>query len=98
MRSQIRNAGSFGAVLHDMPHDALGYAFSPSLACPANAPKDTAFAYAGGRKPRINRSLNPIRNRHCPDMAGLADHINDGPVVLPTLKMRNVQFCRFFPA
>jgi hypothetical protein len=31
-------------------------------------------------------------------MAGLADHINDRPVVLPTLKMSNVQFCRFFPA
>jgi hypothetical protein len=31
-------------------------------------------------------------------MAGLADHINDGPVVLPPLKVRNIQFCRFFPA
>jgi len=31
-------------------------------------------------------------------VAGLADHINDGPVVLPPLKMRNIQFCSFFPA
>jgi hypothetical protein len=31
-------------------------------------------------------------------MAGLADHINDGPVVLPALKMRYDQFCRFVPA
>jgi hypothetical protein len=29
-------------------------------------------------------------------MAGFADHIYDGPVVLPTLKMRNMQFCRLF--
>ena len=31
-------------------------------------------------------------------MAGLADHINDGPVVLPPLKVRDIQFRRFFPA
>jgi hypothetical protein len=98
MRSQIRNAGSFGAVLHDMPHNPLSHAVSPGLTCSANAPKDATFAHASGPKPRINRGLDPIRNRHCPDVAGLADHINDGPVVLPTLKMRNVQFCRFFPA
>jgi hypothetical protein len=31
-------------------------------------------------------------------MAGIADHVNDGAVVLPPLKVRNVQFRRFFPA
>ncbi len=31
-------------------------------------------------------------------MPGLADHINNGPVVLPPLKVCKVEFCRFFPA
>jgi hypothetical protein len=31
-------------------------------------------------------------------MPGLADQIDNCPVVLPPLKMGNVQFCRFFPA
>jgi hypothetical protein len=35
---------------------------------------------------------------HCPNMPGLADQIDDGPVVFPPLKMGNVQFCRLFPA
>lgn len=31
-------------------------------------------------------------------MSGLTDHIDDGPVVLPSLKVCNVQFRRLFPA
>jgi hypothetical protein len=31
-------------------------------------------------------------------MPGLADQIDNCPVVLPPLKIGNVQFCRFFPA
>src|SRR5947209_18640190 len=31
-------------------------------------------------------------------MPGLADQINDGPVILPALEMRDIQFCRLFPA
>ena len=31
-------------------------------------------------------------------MPGLADQIDDGPVVFPPLEMGNIQFCRLFPA
>jgi len=31
-------------------------------------------------------------------MPALADQIDDGPVILPPLKMSNVEFCRLFPA
>jgi hypothetical protein len=46
MRCQFLNGCSLGAVLYNMPYDALSYAFSPSLACSANARKDAAFAHA----------------------------------------------------
>ena len=98
VRGEFINSCLFGAVLHDVLHDPLRHTIAPGLACPADAPENPAFAYASGRKPRVNRAFNPIWNGHCPNMAGLADHINDGPVVLPPLKVRDIQFRRFFPA
>jgi hypothetical protein len=98
MRGQILNGSSFGAFLYNVPHDPLRYTVSPGLACAANAPKHAAFAHASGYKPGIDRALDPIRNRHRPNMPGLADQIDDGPVVFPPLKMGKIQFCRLFPA
>ena len=98
MRGKLFNGGFLGAVLDDMPHDALRHTVSPCLARAANAPKHATFAHSSGCKPRINGALDPVRNGHRPNMPGLADQINDGPVVLPALKMSNVQFCRLFPA
>jgi hypothetical protein len=31
-------------------------------------------------------------------MPGLADQVDDRPVILSALKMRDIQFCRLFPA
>jgi len=31
-------------------------------------------------------------------MTGLADHIDDGPMVIPPLKVCSIQFCSLFPA
>jgi len=98
MRCQILNSRPLGAVLYDVPHNPLGYAISPGLACSANTPKHVAIANASGAKPGIDSALDPIRNRHRPNMSGLADQIDDGPVVFPPLKMGNVQFCRLFAA
>lgn len=98
VRGQIFNGCLFCVVLYDMPHDPLRYAGSPGLACATNAPKDAALAYAGGYQPGIDGALDPIRNRHCPNMSGLADQIDDGPVVVPPLEMRNIQFCGLFAA
>ena len=42
--------------------------------------------------------FDPIRNGHCPNVPALADHIDDGPVILSPLEMSNVQFCGLLPA
>ena len=70
---QMFNRRSLGAFLHDVPHDPLRYTVSPGLACAANAPKHAAFTHASGDKPGIDGALDPIRNRHRPNMPGLAD-------------------------
>lgn len=97
MRSQLINGCSFGAVLHDVPHNPLRHTISPSLARAANAPKHATFTQSCGRKPRVNGALDPVRYGHRPNMPGLANQINDRPVIIPALKMSNIQFCRLFP-
>jgi len=98
MRGQILNGCSFGAVLYNMPHDAFRYALSPSLACSANASKHAALLHASGSKPRIDSALYPVRNGYRSNVAGLTDHVDDRPVILPPLEVGNIQFCRLSPA
>jgi len=93
MRGQLINGCSFGAVLHDVPHSPLRYTISPSLARSANAPKHATFTQSCGRKPRVNGAVDPVRYGHRPNMPGLANQINDRPVIIPALKMSNIQFC-----
>jgi hypothetical protein len=92
------NGGLFGAVLHDMPHNPLRDTISPSLARAAYAPKHATFTQSRGRKPQVNRAFNPVRYGHRPNVPGLANQINDRPVILPALKMSDIQFCCLFPA
>jgi hypothetical protein len=98
MRGQIFNGCPSGAFFDDVPYDPLRYAVSPGFACAAHAPKHAAFAHASGYKPGIDGALDPIRNRHRPNMPRLTDQIDYDPVVLPPVKMGNIQFCRFSPA
>jgi hypothetical protein len=55
------NTCSFGAVLHDVPLDPLRHTISPGFARTTNAPKHATLTQSGGRKPRVNGALNPIR-------------------------------------
>ncbi len=52
----------------------------------------------GGHEPGIDCVLDPVWNGHRPDMPCLADQVDDGPVIVPLLKMGKIQFCRLFPA
>jgi hypothetical protein len=80
-----------------MPDDSLRYTGSPGLSCAADAPKHAALAHASGYKPRIDRAFNPVRNRHRADMSALAKQIHDGPMVLSSLKVGDLQFSSLFP-
>jgi hypothetical protein len=90
MRGKLLNGCSFGAVLHNMPHNPLRHTVSPSLARAANATKHATFTQSCGRKPRVNAVFEPIRYENRPNMPGLANQINDRPVIIPALKMSNL--------
>jgi hypothetical protein len=90
MWRQILNGCSFGAVLHDVPHNPFRYTIAPSLARTASAPKHATFTQSCGRKPRVNAVFEPIRYENRPNMPGLANQINDRPVIIPALKMSNL--------
>ena len=75
-----------------MPHDALGYACSPGLACSINAPKHAAFDHASRYKPRIDLALDPVRDGHRPDVPPFANQIHNRPVTFPSLKVGDLQF------
>lgn len=87
MWGKLINSCSFGAVLHDMPHDPFRHTISPGLARATNAPKYVTFTQSCGRKPRVNGAFNPVRYGRRPNLSGLADQIDDRPVILAALKM-----------
>jgi hypothetical protein len=98
VRGKFFNGCFFGAVLHDMPHNPLRDTIPPSLACAANAPKDTTIANTSRDKPRIDCAFYPIWNGHRSYVPAFADQIDDSPVIFPPLEMSNVQASCLFPA
>jgi hypothetical protein len=42
-------------------------------------------------QPIVYEALHPVRHRNGPNIRGLADQVDDGPVVLPLLQVRHVQ-------
>ena len=96
--SQLVDSGSLGAVFDDVPHDPLRYTCSPGLARPANTPEHAPLAYAGGLAPGVNGRLDPVGNRHRADVSAFADQVDDGPVILPALNMRELKLCNLSTA
>ena len=87
------NGRFLGAVLHDVPYAPLRYACSPRLARPANTPEHAPVANAGGLAPGVNCRLDPVGNRYCANVSAFTDEVDDGPVILPPLNMREFQLC-----
>ena len=98
VRCELINSRFLGAVLHDVPHYPLRHTISPGLARATNAPKHATSTQFCRRKPRVDGAFNPVRYRHRPNMSGLADQINDRPMILPALKMSDIQLRRLFSA
>lgn len=92
------NCGPLYGRFGTLPDYRFRYRVSPGFACAANAAKHAAFAHSSGNKPGIDGALDSIRNGHRPNMPGLANQVDDGPVVFPPLKVGKIQFCRLSPA
>jgi hypothetical protein len=81
-----------------MPHDPLCHAGSPRFCPPGRRTETRGLLTPADVSHESIAVLTQSGTGHCPNLAGLAYHINDGTVVLPPLKVRNIQLCRFSPA
>ena len=50
----------FSTILHNMPDHSLSHPLPPSLTSAADAPKETAFRYAGRLEPRVESKSAPL--------------------------------------
>jgi hypothetical protein len=82
--SNMLQARSFAAGLHDVPRDILRDALSPYLA-PGDGSKDPSLPDSGCPRPLIERGFNPTWNGNGADVVTLADEIHHRPVPLAHL-------------
>jgi hypothetical protein len=87
-----------GVLLHDVPNQALGYAVTPALSGSADAAEQSSRFEFGGPDPCVYSRLNPARHRHGPDVPAFAHEIDNRPVFLSLLQMREVQISQFPPS
>jgi hypothetical protein len=81
-----------------MPDDLLGHAFAPSS--PALLTRLNSFSLLIPRsgKPVTKHLSDPVRQRDCPNMAGFADQIHDGPVLFSLLELVEGQINDLMPS
>jgi len=53
--------------------------------------KDETVFYTSSRQPRIHSGLDPVRQWNCAHVATLAIQIDNGPMIVPLLKMAQLQ-------
>src|SRR5579863_6074876 len=70
-----------------MPDHFLCHAVAPCLSRPADAAKQFARRNLSRAKPFVQEFFHPVGNGNCPNVASLADEIDDCPAVLTTLEM-----------
>jgi hypothetical protein len=86
---------SFTAGLDEIPDDILGNSFPPYSPRPCYGTKDSSLSNASCRRPLIESSLDPARNRNSADMAALTNQVHNRPVTLPHLQVSQPQADQF---
>ena len=95
MRCQMLNSSSFGAVLHHMPYDPLCYEVLPARQTQRNTRPSVTSADTSQESIAL---LTQSGTGTGPNMPGLADQIDDGPVVFTPLKISKIWLRRLFTA
>jgi hypothetical protein len=79
----------FGSVLlYDVPYQSFGHALTPALSGSTYATEELASFEFGSRGPCIDGRLNPGGHRYGPDVPAFADQIDNRPVLLSLLQVR----------
>jgi hypothetical protein len=85
-------------LLNSAPHDFLRNFIAPRTPISADAPKNPSVPNPRSRRPKVDRSFNPIGHGHSPYVPSFADKINNCPMFLATLEMIKVQLDQFAPS
>src|SRR5580704_13759952 len=86
-----------GGFLHDVPNRLYRHSISPSPAYFVD-PAEQSSAINGGRsEPIVEFGSHPIGNRNRPNMASLANQIDNGPMLFALLEMIQCQSHGFMP-
>src|SRR3569833_2009305 len=82
-------------LLYDVPNQAFGHTLAPAFASTADATESLARLEFCGRDPIVDSRFYPGWHRYGPDVPALTDQINNRPMLLSLLQMREVQIGQF---
>jgi hypothetical protein len=95
MRSELGEAELLRVVFYYMPDYSFPHSLTPVFADSTDASKQSPRRDAGGGDPEVNGRFDPVRHRYGSNMPALADEIDDGPMFLALLEVREVQVGQF---
>ena len=87
MGSESRYLQFLGMQLDHMPDHFLRHSVAPYGSQAAHAAKQFARGNLSRRKPGVQELFHPVGNGNCPNVATLADKIDDRPAVFTSLEM-----------
>ena len=95
MWSEPRKTEFLRVLFHHVPDHPLRYSITPMLACSTDASKQPSCRNPGRRDPQIHGRLDPAGHRYGPNVSAFAYQIDDCPMVLALLYMRELQIGHF---
>ena len=95
MRSESGEAEFLRGLFHHVPDYALRYAVTPMFACSADASKQPPGRNFGSGHPHVDGRFDPVGHRYGSNVSAFADEIDDGPMFLALLQMRELQIGQF---
>ena len=91
MGCEARHSDFRAEFLDNVPSELFGDPASPGFAGAAYATEYPPTLDSRGFYPRAEFAINPVWNRHRPDVAALAAQVNDRPMSLALLEVINGQ-------
>jgi hypothetical protein len=95
VRRELAAPCLFRDLLNDVPGKFLGHPVSPSFAGAAHTTEHLSSLESCSFDPRAEFAIDPVWDRHRPDMAALAAEVYDRPMSFPLLKVINRQLGDF---
>jgi hypothetical protein len=98
VRRQLRYSDASCRFLHNVPNRLYRYSVSPCSSYFVDSAEQSSSINGGRREPIVQFGSHPIGNRNRPNVASLANQINNGPVLSALLEMIQDQSHGFMPS